>query len=696
MNELQTTTREWLEADGLGGFASGTICGIRTRRYHALLLTAKTPPTGRTVLVNGFDAWIETKRGKFMLSSQRYAPGVIGGDGQERIKSFTTEPWPTWRYRFEDGTEIEHELVAAHGCPSVVLTWKLLNRSDSVRLFVRPFLSGRDYHSLHRENGAFRFEPVSRGDQLVWEMYPGVPAVVSCSNGSYYHDPQWYRNFLYSEEQARGLDCVEDLASPGILSFDLDKEEAVWLLSTEETSSQFEHHCSPSLGRAHGIRANERLRRQSFSSRLHKAADSYIVTGQRGKTIIAGYPWFTDWGRDTFVALRGLCLAAGRLNDAREILTSWADAVSEGMLPNRFPDQGEQPEYNSVDASLWFVVAVHDFLEQAREYNCHLNGQRSKLEGAITAILDGYVRGTRFAIGADDDGLLSAGVPGLQLTWMDAKVGDWVVTPRVGKPVEVQALWLNALWIGGHFDKKWTKLFERGREAFRRRFWNAERGMLFDVIDVNHERGTVDLAFRPNQIFAVGGLPLNLLDEAEARMVVDKVESHLLTPVGLRSLAPGEPEYAPCYDGSVAQRDGCYHQGTVWPWLVGSFVEAWVRVRGNTSSAKQEARARFFAPLLAHLDEAGLGHISEIADAAEPHTPRGCPFQAWSVGEALRLVCQVLAHGRDEAREPTIRLRSTAHRRNARRAAAKELLSDNLSPTSTQTRTTRESVNLRP
>jgi predicted glycogen debranching enzyme len=630
MNELKMTTREWLEADGLGGFASGTIGGIRTRRYHALLLTAKTPPTGRMVLVNGFDAWIETKRGKFMLSSQCYAPGVMGGDGRERIESFTTEPWPTWRYRFDDGTEIEHELVAAHGCPSVVLTWKLLNRSEGVRLFVRPFLSGRDYHSLHRENGSFSFEPVSRGDQLIWETYPGVSPIVSCSNGTYYHDPHWYRNFLYSEEQARGLDHIEDLASPGILAFDLDKEEAVWLLSTEETSSQFEHHCAPSLGRAHGIRANERLRRQSFSSPLHKAADSYIVTGRRGKTIIAGYPWFTDWGRDTFIAIRGLCLATGRLSEAREILVSWAGEVSGGMLPNRFPDQGEQAEYNSADAALWFIVAVHELLQ-----TCNGNGgivsakDKRIFPDAIEAILEGYSKGTRFGIRMDDDGLLAAGERGVQLTWMDSKVGEWVVTPRVGKPVEIQALWLNALKIASRFSPGWQQHFERGLEAFRERFWNEERGCLFDVIDVNHRVGERDATFRPNQIFAVGGLPFQLIEGERAERIVAAVEEKLLTPLGLRSLAPGEPDYKPHYDGGVLQRDGAYHQGTVWPWLIGPFVEGWVRVRGNTAAAKQQARTRFVAPLLAQLNETGSGHVSEIPGVPFRHGPSG-NCSAWT------------------------------------------------------------------
>jgi predicted glycogen debranching enzyme len=658
------SSHEWLEPDGLGGFASGTATGLRTRRYHALLLTATTPPSGRMVLMNGFDAWIETPAGRFNLSSQLYTPNVRGGDGADRISDFTIEPWPTWKYSFADGTELQQEIVAAHGSPAVVVSWKLIHGAPDTKLFVRPFMSGRDYHGLHRENGAFQFAPRERGDQLVWQTYPGVPEIVSYANAAYYHDPQWYRNFLYTEEQARGLDCVEDLASPGILMFEVGSEEALWLLSTEETSAQFEHHCSPSSARAHNIRANERLRRQRFESPLLKAADAYIVSGTRGKTILAGYPWFTDWGRDTFIALRGLCLAPGRLDDAQEILTAWAGVVSEGMLPNRFPDRGAEPEFNSADASLWFIIAAHEFLELSAAHRVHLNGARTKLEAAIEAILSGYHRGTRFGIRADADGLLAAGIHGMQLTWMDAKIGDWVVTARVGKPVELQALWLNALWIGSRLDRKWKDAFELGLATFRARFWNPDREALFDVVDVNHIAGAVDATFRPNQILAVGGLPLNLLDREKAAKVVAAVEKDLLTPLGLRSLAPDEPGYTRCYEGGVAQRDGCYHQGTVWPWLLGPFVEAWVRVRGGTDQARAQARDRFVDPVMLHLHEAGLGHISEIADAESPHRPRGCPFQAWSVGEMLRINRFVLAqeHGRgrksDELPKPKGRSRS--------------------------------------
>jgi predicted glycogen debranching enzyme len=366
-----------------------------------------------------------------------------------------------------------------------------------------------------------------------------------------------------------------------------------------------------------------------------------LVRRGAGKTIVAGYPWFTDWGRDTFIALRGLCVATGRLDDARDILMDWAGMVSEGMLPNRFPDGGGVPEYNSVDASLWYIVAVHDYL-QAAGNNVPLN-VRDRLRQTVEAILTGYAAGTRYGIRRDGDGLLAAGVPGVQLTWTDAKVGDWVVTPRIGKPVEVQALWLNALRIGASLSTKplatqWSAWYARGLDSFRARFWNESGGYLYDVVDPDHQPGAVDATLRPNQIFAVGGLPYPLLDNEPGRRVVDAVEARLLTPLGLRSLAPGSPGYAPRYEGGVLERDGAYHEGTVWPWLMGPFVEAWLRVRGNTPQAKREAKERFLAPLLRHLDEGGLGHVSEIADGDPPHTPRGTPFQAWSLGELLRVL----------------------------------------------------------
>ena len=650
MRALPDPSAEWLEADGLGGFASGPVRGPRTRRYHALLLTATTPPTGRFVLVNGCDAHVETADGKYALTSQRYAPGSVSPDGERRLTGFEPDPWPKWTFTLEDGTVVEHELFAPKGLPVVVLSWKLIGEARPATLTVRPFLSGRDYHALHHENRDLRFDGENHRDAVTWRTYSSVPSVTALANGGYFHEPHWYRNFLYSEEQARGLDHVEDLATPGYFRFDLERGEATLILAAEGDAASALRDAVSAEAVASGYRSSERRRRARFGSRLERAADAYLVRRGSGQTIVAGYPWFTDWGRDTFIALRGLCLATGRLDEARDILVEWAHAVSDGMLPNRFPDRpDEAPEFNAVDASLWYVVAVGEYLDATRSRkgadSCWVCGGPSGcLEAAVRAILEGYSSGTRHGIRADADGLLAAGEVGVQLTWMDAKVGAWVVTPRIGKPVEVQALWVNALAVGAAFEPKWKAALERARAAFSERFWNEERRALHDVVDVDHRAGTVDATFRPNQVFAVGGLPLALLNGERARAVVDSVEAELNTPLGLRSLEPGAVAYAPRYEGGVRERDGSYHQGTVWPWLVGAFVEAWVRVRGGTPEAKAAARERFVVPLLRHLDEAGVGHISEIADADAPHTPRGCPFQAWSVGEVLRLERVVLGN----------------------------------------------------
>ena len=660
---------EWLEADGNGGFASGTVGGARTRRYHALLLHAATPPTGRYVLVNGFDATVETPEGTYPISAQMYAPCVIHPDGASRIESFEPDPWPRWTFLLEDGTRIEQEILSAKGAPITIVRWRLAARRKGVSLTVRPFLSGRDYHALHRENPGFRFDAEPRENGVRWQPYPDLPAIASRFNGIYAHDPHWYHSFLYREEQSRGLDHLEDLASPGTIRFDLSREEAVWILAADTPQTAGILAGAGPKALATRLRSAESRRRARLSSPVLRAADAYLVGRGEGMTIVAGYPWFTDFGRDTFIALRGLCLATGRLDEARKILLEWAGSVSEGMLPNCFPDRGDAPGYNSVDASLWFVVAAHEYLGTMKARRRKVpDSDRAALASAVERILDGYARGTRFGIRADGDGLLTAGEPGLQLTWMDAKVDGWVVTPRIGKAVEVQALWLNALRAAGAFSDRWSGLFERGLESFRSRFWNPEAGCLHDVVDADHAPGLTDSSLRPNQILAVGGLPFSLLEGDQARCVVDAVESHLLTPMGLRSLGPAEPRYAGRCEGSARDRDAAYHQGTVWPWLMGPFVEAWVRVRGGTEEAKREARERFLDPLLRHLAEAGLGHVSEIADGDPPHAPRGCPFQATSLGEVIRIDQVVLAPG--EAKRT---VRKAAKRAGARptRAAAR-------------------------
>jgi predicted glycogen debranching enzyme len=602
---------EWLETDGLGGFASGTVCGIRTRRYHALLLAATTPPTGRYVLVNGFDAAVATKNGNYSISSQRYSPDVVSPDGFTRVEEFHYQPWPRWIYRLEDGTRLEYEIVAAQGSPTVTMRWRLL-ASGPATLSVRLFLSGRDYHALHHENPAFRFDTERLAETnstlLIWRPYDGLPEICARTNGEYRNAPDWYRNFYYSEEAQRGLDASEDLATPGVLTWELSAGEAFLTLSTDRHAP------------AHrDIMVSEGRRRRALRDPIDRAAPAYLVRRGTGQTIVAGYPWFTDWGRDTFIAARGLCSP----ETVAAILLEWCGMVSQGMLPNRFPDTPDAaPEYNSVDASLWFVIAAYETLPRVTVNP----GDEHRIVGAAKAILDGYTAGTPYGIHMDSDGLLAAGEPGTQLTWMDARAGDHAVTPRVGKPVEIQALWLNALKLAGRETE-----FERGCAAFRAKFWDEGRGYLLDVADSD------DLSFRPNQIFAIGGLPFALLEGEAARRVVDAVEQRLLTPLGLRTLSPDSAAYAGHYSGGPLERDSHYHQGTVWPWLMGAFVGAWLRVRGETTEAKQEARRRFLDPLLKHLDDYGLGHLPEIADGDPPHAPRGCPFQAWSLGELMRI-----------------------------------------------------------
>ena len=383
MTLFEIDEREWLEPDGRGGFASGTVSGVRTRRYHALLLTAVTPPTGRMVLVNGFDAWIEIDGRRVALSSQRYEPDVVAPDGAARIEAFARDPWPTWTFRIDDSIRVRQEIFVPHGESAVVVTWRLVDAdaaplasSATPRLIVRPFLSGRDYHSLHHENTACRREATTADGLVIWQPYADVPAVISRSNGRYDHRPDWYRRFLYTAERERGLDAVEDLYTPGELTFDLSRAEAVWRLEARTGDSP--PVAADPLALVERARATERARRAAFTSPLARAADAYLVKRGSGRTIVAGYPWFTDWGRDTFIALRGLTLTTGRIDAARDILLEWSGAVSEGMLPNRFPDAGGEPEFNSVDASLWFVVAVEDAARRGRERGTDLGGRRAR------------------------------------------------------------------------------------------------------------------------------------------------------------------------------------------------------------------------------------------------------------------------------------------------------------------------------
>ena len=410
------------------------------------------------------------------LTSQRYTPDVLSPDGASRIASFESEPWPTWTLQATASATVVHDLFLVHGSPTVVLRWRVRGLEGPARLEIRPLLAGRDYHALMRENDAFDFRSVTTGARVQWVPYAGVPAIAAASTGTWRDDPCWYRQFLYTLERERGLDDVEDLASPGMFAIPLGGDGEASLIFSADTTRTLPDDPKGVAASVTRLADTERSRRGAFPTPLDRAADAYVVRRGSGRTVIAGYPWFTDWGRDTFIALRGLSLASGGLDRTRDILLAWGDTVSEGMLPNRFPDAGETPEFNSVDASLWFVVAAGELQRQSLDQGAAPPaGDWARLRRAIDAILDGYARGTRYGIRADADGLLAAGGPGVQLTWMDAKVGDWVVTPRAGKPVEVQALWLNALWVGSQWSTAARSRFDRAWAAFERRFWNERR-----------------------------------------------------------------------------------------------------------------------------------------------------------------------------------------------------------------------------
>ena len=541
---------EWLEADGLGGFASGTVSGIRTRRYHAQLLVASRPPSGRRVLVNGLEVWLELPGRRVALSSQRYTPDVTYPDGSSRLESFRREPWPTWRYDL-GALAVEHELFVPRDRPMVALSWRLATPAPDVRLCVRPLLSGRDFHALHRENPAFRFAADQRDGRVVWQPYVTVPAVGAWANGGYAHSPDWYRSFQYDRERERGLDFVEDLASPGVFSWDLSRGPAVLLLAVDQLAAGLFSGAGP-LSLFESLRDAERLRRAGCGSSPKREAGSYLIRRGEGDTLIAGYPWFGDWGRDTFISLRGLCLATDRPDRALSILLEWSEYVSEGMLPNRFPDEGAGPEYNSVDASLWFVIAVYEALQALKQRGRAASStDGDRLLGAVDAVLDGYARGTRHGIHVESDGLLAAGNEATQLTWMDARFEGRPVTPRAGKPVEVQALWLNALWLHRERGPAWHALFQRGLASFAERFWNPGRACLFDLVDVGGQPGSFDASIRPNQIFAVGDYPCSSFG-ASALAAWSRSSSG---PSGRRSDCARSPPRSPT-TGAVT-KEGC-------------------------------------------------------------------------------------------------------------------------------------------
>jgi predicted glycogen debranching enzyme len=642
----RSSSLEWLEANGLGGWASSTVSGAYTRRYHGLLVAATEPPVGRKVLLSRLDETVEANGQTFDLGANRF-PGAIHPRGFTHLARFQQELFPTWEY--EIGTARLGKTIAAVHLPSdenaTLVLYELEGGDAPIRLTLRPFFAGRDFHSLTHSNDAVHREGSFEEGTFSYQSYDGLPTVyLNVPGGTYTPSPDWWLRFEYDLERERGLDFEEDLFTPGAITVKLAPGARLGVLIST----------APPAGRdVWDLFDAERDRREkllapfvdsdSFNRTLVLAADAFLVRrGQQGaglRTVIAGYPWFSDWGRDSMIALPGLCLTTQRFDEGKGILRAFAAIVSEGMLPNRFPDSGDEaPEYNTVDATLWFFVAAWSYLEATGDAAF----LRDELMPVFADILDWHERGTRHGIRVESDGLLHAGEPGVQLTWMDAKVRDWVVTPRTGFPVEIQALWANALAITAELCERFgeearaaelRRRAEQVRARFVERFWNEESGGLYDVINENGN----DASIRPNQIFALS-LPFPLLEGERAERLLSLVESKLLTPRGLRTLSADDPRYRPIYIGGPLERDGAYHQGTVWPWLLGPYITALVRVRGEEGKRQGREILKAFAP---HLAEAGIGTVSEIFDADPPHAPRGCPAQAWSVAELLRAAVEV-------------------------------------------------------
>ena len=632
--------REWLLTNGLGGFASSTIIGLNTRRYHGLLVAATQPPVGRIVMLSKLEETLFLDGRAFDLSANRY-PGAVHPQGFRYLKQFRLDPFPVFQYEVE-GIEIEKSVFMVQGENSTVIQYELKsnNRPDSPKTFaleIRPLIAFRDYHSTTHENGAISATIDETPGLASITPYQGLPSLHFGHNAvELRRSGDWFHHFEYDVERERGLDFSEDLFNPCVLRFDLQQNpQAVVIASTEKCAVATSEEYRLAAIRHAGAAVASSPVSEEFAQTLAIAADQFIVARRDQKTIIAGYHWFADWGRDTMIALPGLTLLTGKYDMARSILRTFARSVNQGMLPNRFPDAGEMPEYNTVDATLWFFETARSFLEYAAD----LEFVRSELYPAFADIIAWHVRGTRYGIKVSSDGLLVSGEPGVQLTWMDAKVGDWVVTPRRGKPVEIQALWYNALRIMENFAGKFGDEAEQERyremadvasASFNRLFWNEKDNCLNDVVD----ESSLDASIRPNQIFAVS-LAHSMLSPARAKAIVEKVEAHLLTPFGLRTLSPSDPQYRGRYIGGPAERDAAYHQGTVWPWLIGAFVTAYVKVNGGTQTARTQA-GEWLTPLLDHLCDSGLGQIPEIFDGDAPQQPRGCIAQAWSVAEVLR------------------------------------------------------------
>lgn len=637
INDDDAKPIEWLETDQLGGYGMGTSDLVPTRRYHALFITPDESSERRTVLLHTPIVELIINGARHSLSSFQFSDGTIHPNGNAAITHFSTSPWPTWEFEFSEGT-LRYEFLLLKGVPSGLIRWSFFSPTNAAAsLRFRPFLSMRDHHHLTAKHRYSEAQMNAEGSSHSWRRDQNSPAIFFSSTASYQPNPLWFENFFYAEEQNRGYDCREDLFSPGYFEF-----PSVSPSVTLKFSAHRDQCYADIDGRRLEKKLNqeieaERARRRRIKTIFHHAAADYKVRRNKRASIIAGYPWFSDWGRDTFISIRGLCYALGDFAFAKEIIFSWRETVRDGLIPNRFPDTASETEYHSIDATLWYLIAIGELLSFARRDKVHLTrSEKRALAETATGIFDALIKGTGYNIRVTDDSLLQGGEVGRQLTWMDAKVGDWVVTPRSGKPVEIQALWINALFLLRPIVSKMAPYFSKARASFESRFWLPDLGYLADVVDVDHRAGEVDITFRPNQVFAIGGLPYSLVERPRALKILKRIEHELLTPYGLRTLSPSDTRYRGHCRGDMKARDAAYHQGTIWPWLIGGYAEAFLKAHKNSSAAKRQVREKLLAPLT-RLAINENGHIPEIFEGAIPHRAEGAPFQAWSMGELIRI-----------------------------------------------------------
>lgn len=630
------TTKEWLVTNGIGGYASGTIFCANTRKYHGLLVAAHQPPGDRVLQLVKLDELYTSDRRVYNLATNSTGAGVSDW-GYIHQQYFELDPWPSFTYSFSD-VMMKKTIFMVYGQNTTVILYHIRNGAHPATLRLTPMLNCRGHHYITcADQLNFTQTAIAGGVELKGRAE--VPALfLTSSSGDYRQAPYWYKGMAYLEEKERGENCFEDHFVPGFFEITLAAEEKKTVAIFASTVPLVQPDGEALLLQA-GARLLDLEKQAGYTDPLAcdlvRAADAFIVqrrsTGT--KTIIAGYPWFSDWGRDAMISLPGLTLVTKRFAEAREILLTYARYCKKGLLPNCFQEQRGEPLYNTVDASLWYFQAVYKYLV----YTGDLAFVREQLFPALKEIIRHYRQGTAYNIHMDDDGLLQAGTPELQLTWMDAKVDGWVVTPRNGKPVEINALWYNTvcLWedlarlFGEQTDG--TSLKEKIKTNFIKTFWQPQKGYLCDVISPDNQ---ADWQLRPNQLLAVS-LPYRLLTNEQARLLLSRVWAALYVNYGLRTLSPAAPAYQGIYTGDQVRRDGAYHQGTAWSWLMGPFVTAY-RKAYNYSADSREQAALFLKPFQGHLRDRGIGQISEIFDGNEPLTARGCFAQAWGVAEILR------------------------------------------------------------